>query len=316
VTLVLYDPKPCYQLNGSPLDSVSCTCAAGVVSTDRNTLGATILTWEAIRRETHDTSGGTTVQQVDDAIARLIGVDDLSTGWWNWSHVDDLIATEGKGFLVAMRYTEVHRYGLAQIKAGVPQDELVTGQERGFTGPTSWHAQTWHEWMQVGATRTYRGKELRAPADERGLVVLDPLCDGRRPTVANGAVVYPESLVKAIVADSLMANGKLYGALTLDARYEDQTPPDPHHPIKPTLKYGAAHVHKHLKTAKPAFLRSSPFRSKQDPKSNRVRWVPRHFRFEAFQRTDHGTAINGNRVWFGNRAGDLWISDSRLEAHR
>lgn len=314
MTLVLYDPKPDYQLDGSPLGGVSCTCCAGVVATDRNTRGVTVPDWHDVRRETHDTIGGTTVQQVDDAIASLVGFDDLSTGWWDPDHVDHLIATEGKGFLVAMIYTAVHRFGLAQIKAGVPQDELVTGQERGFTGPKSWHAQVWHEWMQPGTPSHYRGKELRAPATERGLVVLDSLCDGRRPTVAHGAVVYPESLWREIVADSLMANGKLYGAVTLDGRYDVQAPPPPHIKRR-TLKFGGEPIHKHVVTAKPAFLRSSPRRSRVDPTRNRVRWVARHYHFEAFQRTDHGTRIAGSRTWFGNRAGDLWIHESRLEAH-
>jgi hypothetical protein len=262
MTQLLYDPKPDYQLDGTPLGGVSCTCVAGEMCSDRNTHGRHLLDWHDIREATHDHEGGTNWGQVDDAIASLLGEDDLSTGWWTWEHIDHLIAHEGKGFGAAIRYTEIHRYGLAQIKRGVTQQGLVTGQERGFTGPDSWHAVLFHCWLQPGETRVVRGKTLAAPPDERGLVSFDPLCNGRRPTVAEGPVVYPESLVKRIVADSLMANGKLYGSVTLDARYEvDEEPPahdpdpghdhpSPHH-SRVTLKFGAEHVHKHWSRTSP-----------------------------------------------------------------
>lgn len=310
--LVLYDPKPVYQLDGTALGPVSCTCVSGVVATDRNTQGQTILDWHAVRKATGDFSGGTTVNQVDDAIEKLIGDDNLSTGYWLWKDVDNLIATEGKGFLIAMHYQKVHDYGVQQLKQGVAQDDLISGQENGFTG---WHAQVWHEWLEPGQSRKIDGKTLTAPADERLLISFDPLCDGRRPTVAKGPVGYPESLVKAIVADSqLGGSGRLYGAVTLDARYVVHTDPTPTTPKpKRTLKFGGKPIHRKLITIKPANIRSTPRVSKTDPKSNVVRWLAKGSKFTAYQVTESGGAVHGNRKWYGNRGGDLWVSATRID---
>lgn len=314
VTLT-YRPANTIQLvPGFALGGKSCTCGAGCTSTDRNTFGKTILAIEAVRHATHDTIDGTNVGQVDDAIASLTGVDDLSTGWWNWKRIDHAIGN-GKGFLAAIRYRQVHRFGLRQVAANAWQRDLVWGSELFGSSPDDWHAETWTEWLAAGAETEYRGKQLRAPGHERGLIVLDPLCDGRRHTVADGAVVYPESLVLAIVADSLMGNGKLYGALTLDARYTVSTPIDPPPGVpKRTLRYGATAIHRRLRAAKPAYLRSSPRRNPHDPARNRVRWVPKGHRFEAWQETELGTPIDHNRRWYGNRAGDLWLPAGKVEA--
>jgi hypothetical protein len=304
MALVWYDPAQCDQLiPGFALGGLSCTCGAGVVSTDRNTFGKTILTIEAVRAATHDTSGGTTVQQVDDAIASKTGVDDLSTGYWGFDRIDHALQ-EGKGFLAAILYKEVHDYGLKQIAAGVKQADLITGQEHGFTG---WHAETWHRWLLAGTTCVIHGKTLTAPPNQRGLIVFDPLCDGRRPTVAKGPVVYPESLVQKIVASSLIG-GKLYGAITLDARYEVTVPTKP----KLTLQYGGVAFRRSLVARRPGWKRWSPYRSKANPAANRVRYLAKGDRFEVFQKTSQGTLIAGSRVWYGNMGGDHWVHSSRF----
>jgi hypothetical protein len=122
--------------------------------------------------------------------------------------------------------------------------------------------------------------------------------------------VYPESLVRTVVAASLMSNGKLYGAVTLDARYEVDKP-TPALP-KRTLKYGGRAIHRVLTTRKVGWLRSTPRRSRTQPQRNRVRWINRGKRFEAYQVTDTGTLIAGSRTWYGNRGGDLWLHSSKV----
>jgi hypothetical protein len=311
MTEQLYDPAPCYQLiPGWSLGPTSCTCCAGVVATDRNTFGKTVLNPRQVRAATGDTSGGTTVGQVDDAIAKLTGDDNLATGYWDWSEVDALIATEGKGFMVAMLYKAVQQYGAHQIAANTPQSALVTGQEHGFDG---WHAELWHCWLQPGESRVVSGKQLRnSSTDERGLVVYDPLCDGRRPTVALGPVVYPESLVRKIVADSHLAGTRLYGAVTLDARYEVTPPPVAHQP-KTTLKWSGQPIYRDLTLSHNANVRSRPVRNARDPHRYRIGWKPKGEHFHAYQVTHHGTEVAGSRTWFGDRGGDRWIAASRFE---
>jgi hypothetical protein len=316
MAVLLYGPRQAKQLADDPsfsLGSVSCTCYEGEVCTDRNTFGKTIISGKKIRVATGDKVGGTSVQQVDDAIQTLTGDDNLSTGYWNFDHVDQLIATEGKGFLIAIRYREVLRFHQRQLRQKIKQADLVGGIEQGFgESADDWHAETWHEWIEAGGTRTIRGKVLKAPSNQRGMVVYDPLCDGRRPTVAIGPVVYPERLVKKIVADSFLSGSRVYGAVTLDARFEVDDPP----PVMPnrTLKYGGKPIAKKaLKAVRPGWKRSSPRISRANPRANQVRHLGRGDLFRAFQ-TAEGTKVgkNGSRLWYGNRGGDVWVHSSRF----
>lgn len=309
--LVWYDPTRQDQLvPGFALGGKSCTCFAGATGVDRNTFGKTIITGKKVRIETGDTIGGTTIQQVDDAIARLIGEDDFSTGYWQWDRLDHALQN-GKGLVVAIRYRGVHRYQrklLAQL-GHIAQEHLIWGSELFGSDDLDWHAEVWHRWLAAGTTTVLDGKTLAAPPHERGLIVGDPLCDGRRSTVAKGYVVYPESLVRAIAADSLLF-GKTYAAILLDARYEVADKP-PTVPVR-TLQYGGKAIKmRRLRTVRPANLRERPRRNRKDPSKYRVRYLPKGSVFRAWQKAE-GTMIGGSNIWYGNRGGDLWLHSSRF----
>lgn len=319
-TTVYYDPpaKPGWQLQNPPgwaLGGKSCTCFAGTICTLRNTFGKRLLPGKRIRTATHDTSGGTTIDQVADAIFALTGEDDLDVGYRHFHKDDPDLSAEGRGMLVAIRYREVLKFHRAQLRAGVHQKDLIGGIEQGFgESPDDWHAETWHRWLQPGESATIDGKKLTAPPNQRGRIVHDPLCDGRRSTVAEGWVVYPESLIDKIVADSSIYMGKMYVAVTLDGRYEVADPPPPKPPVQ--LKYGAHRIPRRKLTAtKPGWKRSSPRRSISDPTSNRLRHLAVGQRFIAFQVTRDGTKIGDGpdaSKWYGNRQGTVWVHSSRF----
>src|SRR5512135_3676476 len=81
----VYEPKPVPQNDGSPLRWKNCTCAGGACVLDRDTEGGHTTTGAHVRsltRETDgspDTSGGTSLDQVDDALHR---------GWPPQDHMD------------------------------------------------------------------------------------------------------------------------------------------------------------------------------------------------------------------------------------
>lgn len=274
-----------------------------------------MLSGRSIRTATGDTVNGTTIDQVDKAISFLRGEDDLSTGYWFPKQFHEL-EDEGKGVLLAIRYREVLKYHRKQLRAGVKQKDLVGGIEQGFgESPDDWHAVTKHRTLEAGASTRIDHKVLEAPADEPGVIIYDPLCDGRRPTVAEGPVVYPMSLFKRVMNDSNVYGGKVYAAATLDGRIDMTVTPTPK--PKVTLKYGGKRIPRRVFTAKkPGWKRTSPYRSLSNPTNNRLRHLARGQRFVAFQTVDRTRPGEpaGKRKWYGSRSGDVWVHASRFKA--
>lgn len=314
----LFCPHLVIQLDGTPLGGKNCTCAAGVWGHRRNVQkDADGLTVAKVRGAVKNPDGmpdvdnGTTFTQVDAAIASLVGNDDFATGYFQPRVFSDAVKLEGKAFLMAILYGPVRAWGAKQRQAHVPQSELVAGSETFGLGPKDWHAIGVHAHLELGESGIYDGKTLTA-VESGGWVVQDSLNDGRRSTVGKGYVFYPDELMNDVILKSRLWGGrKLYGTITMPAFIPTPVQPKPPSVV---LKFGG---HKALRgpwrVIKPSYFRSSPFKSKLDPKSNVVSHASVGHQFKSRQTTDRGTLILGSRRWLGDATGSRWIHISRVK---
>jgi len=153
------------QLTGSALGSVNCNSASGAMLADQATLGLKNPTPDAFRKATGDHVGGMPIALIGSTLEHTYGVGvtvyDASDGYTFDKLVADL--KRGKFAVVNGDYDQVPHY--------------LAGS-RTFDGL---HSEFWHRWTPTG------------------IVVGDPLCDGRRTGIPKGYVKYPLSVARNYV---------------------------------------------------------------------------------------------------------------------
>ncbi len=184
-------PRFVKQLDGSRYAGLNCTCASAAMALDRATLGVHQTTGSYVRALTGDTTGGTTLAQVDAALSRRWGINldvEYNLSWDSF---------------------------VARIKAG--QGAILQGWE-GVTRGTRW-----------SASETFSGNHAWFVNDYisgKGFRVYDPLADGRRDGIAESPLIIPASVVrewagKLDVSDPAepyraIGLGKVYAGFTRD----------------------------------------------------------------------------------------------------
>lgn len=260
------------QLDGSRYAGLNCTCAAGAMALDRHTLGAKHATASYIRFLTGDTSGGTTLAQVRDAINKTWGIELDVEYNLDWNTFSD------------------------RIERG--QGAILQGWEA-VTRGTRWQA-----------SETFGGNHawfVNHRVDD-DFVVYDPLADGRRSGIAKSPLLIPATVVREWAGKLNIASsgydaiglGKVYAAFTKD------TEPHVH------LRYGGRRTSPfpdHQSVAISAgYVRSAP----RTAAKYQVRPLHKGDSVTSYQVTDTGDSFNGSRRWYGNHNGNRWIHASRL----
>lgn len=172
-----YLPQFQAQLDGTLLGPKSCTCYAGAMAGNYDSCGAKHPTGHNVRVLTGDTVGGTSLQQVDDALRHGYGIDlDTRAGSAAliWDDFRDRIDA-GRGAILQGGYGPVN-------------DSRFQGSE------------------------TFRGNH--AVAVFPGWVVMDPLADGRRPGIYKyHGEAYPQSLLRSFASQLVVdpATGRKAG---------------------------------------------------------------------------------------------------------
>jgi hypothetical protein len=155
-----YVPEFQEQLDGSPLGSLSCTCYAGAMAGEYDTCGHQTPTGRYVRVLTGDSSGGTTLNQVDQALRKGYGID-LDT-----------------------------RVGSASVDWAYFRAQIIRGKAailQGGYGPIND--------SRFQGSETFRGNHAITVLP--GWVVMDPLADGRRAGIYKfHGEAYPETLLR------------------------------------------------------------------------------------------------------------------------
>lgn len=277
--------KAKHQLNDptSTLDGFNCNPTAAAMGADRETLGKTDIRGGQVRARTGDTSGGTTLRQVEAALRSGWGID---------------LAYE-----LGAPITKMDTY----LRSG--RGVVVQGASKATRG-TKWQAsETFggnHSWWVNEA----RGWSLRSglyiPED---YLVYDPLADGRRKGIAKSPFWLPRSYLLRFLAlldvngkGNLLGPGKAYMMWTRDT--------EPHfHP-----KHGGkkATPFPDRTRAKPPAGRRVNVRTEPNLSAKIVSLLDDYALFEAYQVTSTGQSVAGSRVWYGNHDGNRWVHSSGL----
>lgn len=198
-----YQPTFQPQLDGTTFAGFNCTCASGAMAADDDSCGTRRTKPSTVRNWTGDTSGGTTLAEVDGALRTHLGID-LDT-----------------------RY----RY---------PWADFV----RRVNGGASAILQGWY--APIRATRFDAGGGFggnHAMLVTPGLVVMDPLADGRRAGIYKyHGEAYPESLLKSFAGKLNIGSGRYValGSGLVYASFTRDNEPDYRvviHPAKGTQGY-------------------------------------------------------------------------------
>jgi len=171
-------------INGYPLGWSSCTCYAGAMAAAFDQGKSFVMTGASVRKVTGDSSGGTTLAQVDAALLK---------GW----QID-----------LDTRY----RFPWTSFAAAIDQGKGAILQ--GGYGPIAD--------SRFDAGGGFRGNH--AVTVLPGWIVMDPLADGRRAGIYKyHGEAYPQALLKAFAGKldvtgggSLLGSGLTYAALTRD----------------------------------------------------------------------------------------------------
>lgn len=168
-----YLPTFVKQLDGSAYQGVNCTCASACMAADYDSLGKIRLNPNQVRIWTGDTSSGTTLGQIDQALRTHVGVD-LDTQYrLSWSTFASRI-DQGQGAILQGWYRPIRDSRFAG-------SETFGGNHAMFVPP--------------------------------GWGVMDPLADGRRTGIYKyHGEAYPQSLVRSF-AGKLNVGGSSYKAL-------------------------------------------------------------------------------------------------------
>ena len=272
--MTAYRPAFVKQLDGSKYQGLNCTCAAGAMALDRDTLGRKTSTGAIIRNWTGDTVGGTRQSQVADAIERAYGVElDVET--------PILTAT-----------------ALSRLDSG--QGMMLAGQSAATHG-TKWSAsETFtgnHQWFD-----NERRKNSQVAGGYEHLI-FDPLADGRRAGIAKSPFWVPENVVldfaRRLDVDgrgTRLGYGKFYAVFTHDT--------EPHI----VLRYGGVELKPpRVKTIQVPAGHKANVRSRPTTAAPIVNRKVNGSHFTAYQRTTTGQLIGGSRIWFGNIDGTRWL---------
>lgn len=156
-----YLPRFQDQINpNDPLGSTSCTCYSGAMAADYDTCGGKVPTGKEVRKMTGDTSGGTSLPQVDYALRKGWGVDldtRIGSARLTWDQFAAKIDA-GHGAILQGSYLAIHN-------TKYEGDKNFIGNHAIFVPP--------------------------------GWGVMDPLCDGRRTGIYKyHGEAYPKDLLK------------------------------------------------------------------------------------------------------------------------
>ena len=177
-----YRPTFEKQGTGSALGWKNCGAASGAMLTDRATLKLKDPSPDAFRTATGDFSGGLMISQVGTALTKY-GVPHIVYDASDGYHWDDLVADlkRGCGMVVNGDYDVI--------------PDALAG-DKSFDG---FHSEYWQS----------------LTADGKGIVVGDPLCDGRRAGIPKGYVTYPLALAREYVEkfDRQVAGDGLHAAV-------------------------------------------------------------------------------------------------------
>lgn len=202
-----YQPVFQPQLDGSTLAGFNCTCASGAMAADDDSCGTKRPSSSQVRRWTGDITGGTTLAEVDDALRTHLGID-LDT-----------------------RY----RYPWADFV------KRVNGGESAIL-------QGWYEPIRTSrfsGDRNFGGNHAMLVTP--GLVVMDPLADGRFGLYKYHGEAYPESLLRQFAGELNIGSGRIvrlgdglcYASFTRDnePNYRVVIHPEAGTPGYPTFRY-------------------------------------------------------------------------------
>jgi hypothetical protein len=163
-----YKPEFQEQLDGSPLGSLSCTCYAGAMVGEYDTCGSQTPTGRYVRVLTGDSSGGTTLPQVDAALRKGYGI-----------NLDTRIGSEALSWATFMAQIKRGKAAILQGGYGPINDSRFQGSE------------------------TFRGNHAIAVLP--GLIVMDPLADGRRAGIYRyRGEAYPEDLLRRFASQLVL----------------------------------------------------------------------------------------------------------------
>jgi len=271
--MTAYRPTFVKQLDGSQYQGLNCTCAAGAMALDRDTLGRKKSTGAAIRKLTGDTTGGTRQVQVANAIENAYGV-----------HLD-------------VETPILTTTALARLDRG--EGMMLAGQS-GATKGTKWQAsETFtgnHQWYD---NERRRNSQVSGGWEH---LIFDPLADGRRAGIAKSPMWIPQAVVldfaKRLDLDghgTRLGSGQFYAVFTHDT--------EPHL----VLRYGGVALNppqrKIIKvpTGQRANIRTRPTTAAPIAytRANGMAW-------NAYQKTTTGQLLAGSRVWYGNIDGTRW----------
>lgn len=153
------------QGTGSTLAWKNCSAASGAMLADQASLKLKDPEPDAFRRATGDFSGGLMISQVGDTLEQDYGIGNT---------VYD--ASDGYTFDLLVADLKRGKFAVVNGDYDVVPDRL--SGDKNFTGL---HGEFWHR-----VTTT-------------GIIVGDPLCDGRRPGIPNGYVEYPFPVAREYV---------------------------------------------------------------------------------------------------------------------
>lgn len=246
------------QLDGSRYAGLNCTCASAAMALDRHTIGAKHATGAYVRFLTGDTTGGTTLAQVDAALARTWGVNlDVEYGL-SW----DAFST--------------------RIRAG--QGAILQGWAA-VTRGTRWQA-----------SETFGGNHAWYVNDRNddGFLVYDPLADGRRPGIAKSPMRIPAAVVREFagrlnVGDPAegyhaLGLGKVYAAFTKDT--------EPHVHLRSTARRTVPFPDQVRVNRDVIAVRNGP-----GPRARIIDQLHRDDLFTAYQETDNYLGSHGGTRW-------------------
>ncbi len=154
-----YRPRQVDQLDGSRYAGLNCNCAAAAMALDRHTLGEHRTTGAYVRALTGDTSGGTNLAQVKDALMRR----------WNVN----LDVEYGLDFDAFMHRIEAGRGAILQGSCLATKGTTYQESES-FAGNHSWFVNS---------------------HNDDGFLVFLPLGDARRPGITDSPRRIPKSVV-------------------------------------------------------------------------------------------------------------------------
>jgi len=270
-----YRPRFVKQLDGSQFAGVNCTCAAGAMALDRDTLGKKTSTGAIIRNWTGDVVGGTRQQQVADAIKQAY-------------HVTLDVQTPIP-FVTAM----------GRLDKG--EGMMLAGQSAATRG-TKWSASE-----TFGGNHQWYVNERRKTATGYEWLVYDPLADGRRPGIAQSPMWIPEHVCldfarRLDVGGHELGYGHFFAVFTKDT--------EPHVILKfdgtPTIPFPD-----HCRGRKGSSDIARRIRPGPGTQYAPIQLLNVGQAFTAYQWAN-GSTVDGLMRWYGDESGTRWIAASGL----